>query len=555
MNIIVTKRVGGLARTIITILAASSQNLRPSSSSSSSSTFVLQVASAFSVTPIDTRSVRQDSYQHNRRSFIIDHNNNCSSRSYCTRTHQISKLQQHRTKSTMSSSTNNQNQGDATFANASATKNIPTFDGDEKAKATDFANYFSAYSQLYHQKQMLTDHNRMAAYHSAIVGNSEVFKDKVVMDVGTGSGILACWAAQAGAKRVYAVEYTDMAKHARNVVRANGLDHIVTVIQGAVEEVILPEEDWERFGLTLQNGKQQTSDGKKDQRVVDIIISEWMGYFLLRESMLDSLVRARDTFLKPTSGLMMPSHATMMIAPIVDEEERKAQQNEYAAGMEDWKEFAETTSNLYGVDMSVLEADFDREQKEYYVLSSRWAELPTSCLLAECAVVKELDMHVCSVEDARGVGLSVGEDEGNGAPFDFDVVGRSLAENDDGGGLIGPISGFAGWFTVDFKSRTDDAGKDVAPQVPNPAYLSTGPEMGYTHWGQQVFHLPSAIPLLADQTTRIQGTLEMMRTKDSARLYNVRFRFSSSRRRTSSQDRDGDVLMKGKPEELVYQIP
>lgn len=46
----------------------------------------------------------------------------------------------------------------------------------------------------------------------------------------------------------------------------------------------------------------------------------------------------------------------------------------------------------------------------------------------------------------------------------------------------------------------------------------------------------------------------MMRTKDSARLYNVRFRFSSSRRRTSSKDR-GDVLMKGKPEELVYQVP
>ena len=80
---------------------------------------------------------------------------------------------------------------------------------------------------------------------------------------------------------------------------------------------------------------------------------------------------------------------TMMIAPIADEEERKVQQNEYAAGMEDWKEFAETTSNLYGVDMSVLEADFDREQKEYYVLSSRWAELPTSCLLADHAVVKE----------------------------------------------------------------------------------------------------------------------------------------------------------------------
>lgn len=54
---------------------------------------------------------------------------------------------------------------------------------------------------------------------------------QVVMDVGTGSGILAVWAAQAGAKRVYAIEYTDMAKHARRVVKANGVDHIVTVIQ------------------------------------------------------------------------------------------------------------------------------------------------------------------------------------------------------------------------------------------------------------------------------------------------------------------------------------
>ena len=38
---------------------------------------------------------------------------------------------------------------------------------------------------------MLTDHNRMAAYHAAIVGNADIFKDKIVMDVGTGSGILA----------------------------------------------------------------------------------------------------------------------------------------------------------------------------------------------------------------------------------------------------------------------------------------------------------------------------------------------------------------------------
>ena len=62
---------------------------------------------------------------------------------------------------------------------------------------------------------MLADHNRMAAYHSAILGNPDVFEDKVVMDVGTGSGILSVWAAKAGARKVYAIEYTDMANHAR----------------------------------------------------------------------------------------------------------------------------------------------------------------------------------------------------------------------------------------------------------------------------------------------------------------------------------------------------
>ncbi|RXH92014.1 hypothetical protein DVH24_021037 [Malus domestica] len=47
------------------------------------------------------------------------------------------------------------------------------------------------------------------------------------------------------------------------------------VIEGPMEDVVLPEK-------------------------VDVIISEWMGYFLLRESMLDSVICARDRWLKPT---------------------------------------------------------------------------------------------------------------------------------------------------------------------------------------------------------------------------------------------------------------
>ncbi len=67
-----------------------------------------------------------------------------------------------------------------------------------------------------------------------------------------------------------------MANHARRVVQANGVDHIVTVIQGAVEDVILPEEDWDGMGVGLAHEEgdvELNDDGRKNQRVVDIILS------------------------------------------------------------------------------------------------------------------------------------------------------------------------------------------------------------------------------------------------------------------------------------------
>jgi protein arginine N-methyltransferase 1 len=65
---------------------------------------------------------------------------------------------------------------------------------------------------------------------------------------------------------------------------------------------------------------------------VDIIISEWMGYFLLRESMLDSVIRARDRWLKE-DGLMFPSHATMYWAAISNEQDRENKIADYMQSM------------------------------------------------------------------------------------------------------------------------------------------------------------------------------------------------------------------------------
>lgn len=419
------------------------------------------------------------------------------------------------------------------FANATVEGEIPSFGGDAKAKATDFANYFQSYGYLYHQKMMLQDNSRMAAYHSAILGNQDVFRDKVVMDIGTGSGILAVWAAQAGARKVYAIEYTDMANHAREVMKANGVDHIVTVIQAAVEDLVLPvEED----ALAFEEEEEEGGGENENTRCIDIIVSEWMGYFLLRESMLDSIIRARDKFLKRRTGLMFPSHTTMLMAPVEDESERKKSCAELADVMADWHEFAQTTFHVYGVDMSVLERDYEREQKEYYMLSSRWTELSADAVLAEPVVLKEFDMMTCTLQDSRGI--SRGD-------FDFDV---------NGGEVKGPISSFSGWFTADFRSRTDAVGAVSAPQLQQPAFLTTGPENGYTHWGQQTFDLLSSIPLLKGETTNIKGHLEMMRTKENSRLYNCRISYSSSRRK-SSEGKDGKLLMKSKVIKQVYHIP
>ena len=73
------------------------------------------------------------------------------------------------------------------------------------------------------QKDMLEDHKRTGAYYQAVMQNRRQFEGKVVLDVGTGSGILAIFAANAGARKVYAVEATPMAKFAQSLVEHNGV--------------------------------------------------------------------------------------------------------------------------------------------------------------------------------------------------------------------------------------------------------------------------------------------------------------------------------------------
>jgi len=87
----------------------------------------------------------------------------------------------------------------------------------------DHDYYFGSYSQFYIHEEMLKDSIRTRAYQRAIQDNPQDFKDKIVLDIGCGTGILSIFAARAGAKHVYAIENAEIALFAREIIKRNGL--------------------------------------------------------------------------------------------------------------------------------------------------------------------------------------------------------------------------------------------------------------------------------------------------------------------------------------------
>ena len=77
---------------------------------------------------------------------------------------------------------------------------------------------------------MIQDKVRTATYASFIFSNPALFQDAVVLDVGCGTGILSLFAARAGARRVIAVDASDIAEKAEKIVRDNDLEDVITYV-------------------------------------------------------------------------------------------------------------------------------------------------------------------------------------------------------------------------------------------------------------------------------------------------------------------------------------
>ena len=135
---------------------------------------------------------------------------------------------------------------------------------------------------------MLQDQVRNRAFKEAILRT--VKQGDVVIDLGTGTGILAIWAAQAGAKRVYAIEETDVAEVAEAVIKDNGFENVITVLKANSSEVTLQEQ-------------------------ADVLIAEIVGHFLFEEGIVEAIAEVREVLLKPNARII-PNSASVLAAPV-----------------------------------------------------------------------------------------------------------------------------------------------------------------------------------------------------------------------------------------------
>lgn len=295
--------------------------------------------------------------------------------------------------------------------------------------------YFDSYAHFGIHEEMLKDEVRTITYRNAMYHNRHLFKDKVVLDVGCGTGILSMFAAKAGARKVIAVECSNIADYAEKIIIDNRLDSVITLVKGKIEEIQLPEE----------------------YQTVDIIISEWMGYCLFYESMLDTVLFARDKWLAK-DGLLFPDRCTLFIMAIEDRQYKDEKIN--------WWE------DVYGFNMSAIKK---------VAISEPLVDVvdPKQVITTPC-MIKEVDLYTIKRAEINFV-----------SPFQLTVKKNDF------------IQALVTYFNVEFTKCHKRLG------------FSTAPEAQYTHWKQTVFYFDDYLTVKRGE--EVTGTFEMKHNDRNSR--------------------------------------
>ncbi|XP_075212327.1 arginine methyltransferase 3 [Lycorma delicatula] len=295
--------------------------------------------------------------------------------------------------------------------------------------------YFNSYSHFGIHHEMLSDKVRTNSYRDAI---SQCVTGKNVMDLGCGTGILSMFAATAGANKIIAIDQSDIVYQAIDIIRENGLDQRINVIKGRLEDTIFPK-DCDKF---------------------DVIVSEWMGYFLLFEGMLDSVIYARDHHLAP-GGLLLPNRCSVSIAGF-------SSPGRYEELIGFW-------SNVYGYKMSCMKRE---------VVGEALVEVMNHDeQITDTFEVFTIDLMTATVDSVN-----------------FVTEFKLNASRD------GELTSIVGHFDVFFDLK-------------NSIFFSTGPSTTPTHWKQTVFFLKQ--PISVKQGEVLYGKMICQRHKKEVRSLTV----------------------------------
>ncbi|XP_016875134.1 protein arginine N-methyltransferase 8 isoform X2 [Homo sapiens] len=238
-----------------------------------------------------------------------------------------------------------------------------------------------------------------------------------------GVGLLGCSSNQVTPSDP--IECSSISDYSEKIIKANHLDNIITIFKGKVEEVELPVEK------------------------VDIIISEWMGYCLFYESMLNTVIFARDKWLKP-GGLMFPDRAALYVVAIED--------RQYKDFKIHWWE------NVYGFDMTCIR---DVAMKEPLVDIVDPKQVVTNACL-----IKEVDIYTVKTEELSFTSAFC----------------LQIQRNDY-------VHALVTYFNIEFTKCHKKMGFSTAPDAP------------YTHWKQTVFYLEDYLTVRRGE--EIYGTISM----------------------------------------------
>ncbi|XP_072448865.1 protein arginine N-methyltransferase 3 isoform X1 [Chiloscyllium punctatum] len=313
-------------------------------------------------------------------------------------------------------------------AGTSTTNTIANLQEDEDSV------YFSSYAHYGIHEEMLKDKVRTESYRDFMYCNPHIFKDKVVLDVGCGTGILSMFAAKAGAKHVIGVDQSEIIYQAMDIVRENELDSVITLIRGRIEDVELPVAK------------------------VDVIISEWMGYFLLFESMLDSVINARDRYLLE-GGAVYPDSCTISLTAVGD----RKKHDERVAFWED----------VYGFKMSCM--------KKAVIPEAVVEVINPDTVISEPCVVKAINCNEVRISD-----------------LDFTSEFSLKITKDH------ECVAISGHFDIVFEKNCS-----------NKVMFSTGPGSTETHWKQTVFLLEQ--PVLVRKGDILQGKISCCKNRKDPR--------------------------------------